>query len=339
MHDTGHSFTSLEICAGAGGQALGTERAGFVHVGLIEMEKKACETLTTNRPFWNVIEGDITKINVRAFEGVDLLAGGVPCPPFSIAGQKLGQDDARDLFPTAIRFVKECSPRAILIENVKGLLERRFADYRLQITRQLADLGYIAHWKLLNACDFRVSQLRPRAVMVALRPADAERFAWPEPSTVPPVSVGALLLPEMASLGWERAAQWAEGAIGIAPTLVGGSTKHGGPDLGPTRARQAWEKLGVNGKGLADSPPSAGFEGMPKLTVKMTALIQGFPHDWEFVGKKTSAYRQIGNAFPPPVAEAVARSIRQSFDSNHPQLYDLPSKTLTANQLAFLESR
>jgi len=116
------------------------------------------------------------------------------------------------------------------------------------------------------------------------------------------------MYPEMSSLGWIRAEEWKRQANDIAPTLVGGSKKHGGADLGPTRAKKAWEALCVDGHGLADHPPTNGIV-MPKLTLKMTALIQGFPEDWVFVGKKTPAYRQVGNAFPPPVAHAVGKSI------------------------------
>jgi len=113
----------------------------------------------------------------------------------------------------------------------------------------------------------------------------------------------------MAENGWRGVDQWRERANSIAPTLVGGSKKHGGPDLGPTRARRAWESLGVDGRGLWDAAPGPDFVGMPRLTTQMTARIQGFPHDWQFSGRKTAAYRQIGNAFPPPVARAVASQI------------------------------
>jgi len=113
----------------------------------------------------------------------------------------------------------------------------------------------------------------------------------------------------MASNGWTGAKEWSQKANGCAPAIVGGSKKHGGPDLGPTRARDAWTKLGVDGKGLAEHPPYKDFKGLPQLTVRMAALVQGFPPDWEFVGKKTPAYRQVGNAFPPPVAKAVGAAI------------------------------
>jgi DNA (cytosine-5)-methyltransferase 1 len=113
----------------------------------------------------------------------------------------------------------------------------------------------------------------------------------------------------MAERGWEGAFAWAAKADEIAPTIVGGSKKHGGPDLGPTRARLAWASMGVDGRLIAEQAPSPGFLGMPNLTVRMVARLQGFPDEWQFSGKKTAAYRQVGNAFPPPVAQAVGTRI------------------------------
>src|SRR5690606_974891 len=137
---------------------------------------------------------------------------------------------------------------------------------------------------------------RPRAILVALKKEIYPFFQWPEKAAGEPVPVGQLLHDEMASNGWDASA-WAATANTIAPTLVGGSKKHGGADLGPTRAKQAWAALGVDGRGLADTPPSPGYEGMPRLTLQMAALIQGFPASWTFAGRKTPAYRQVGNAF------------------------------------------
>lgn len=303
-------FKSLEICAGAGGQALGLEQAGFEHLALVEIEPLACQTIKTNRPEWNVVQTDLRKFDASAYKGqVDLLAGGVPCPPFSVAGKQLGQLDERDLFPEAIRLAKECTPKAILIENVRGLLDPKFEDYRQGIIDQLAALGYQATWQLLNSSDYGVSQLRPRAILVALQNRYYNFFTWPEKSTQNPKPVGELLYQEMAKLGWEYVDEWKKKAHKIAPTLVGGSKKHGGADLGPTRAKKAWAELGIDGKGLADSPPINGFQGNPRLTLEMTALVQGFPKEWKFAGKKTPAYRQVGNAFPPPVAKLLGKSI------------------------------
>lgn len=302
-------FTSIELCAGAGGQALGLEYAGFDHEALVEIEAPACATLRLNRPEWNVINGDLKDFDAKPYAGIDLVAGGVPCPPFSKAGKQLGANDERDLFPEAIRIVDETRPKAVMLENVRGLLDAVFAEYREKLEKQLKSLGYKAEWKLLNASDFGVSQLRPRVVLVALRQDFADHFSWPEPLQQKPLPVGELLLDLMQANGWRGANRWAERANAIAPTLVGGSKKHGGPDLGPTRAKKAWAELSVDGKGVWDEAPDPEFVGMPRLTTRMTARIQGFPDEWQFAGRKTATYRQIGNAFPPPVAAAVSRQI------------------------------
>lgn len=302
-------FSSLEICAGAGGQALGLERAGFGHAALVELEPAACATLMLNRPAWHVVQGDLHHFDGSPYRGIDLLAGGVPCPPFSKAGKQLGADDERDLFPQALRLVEECRPQAVMLENVRGLLDAVFDDYRSKLEQQLGKLGYQVGWHLFNASDYGVSQLRPRVVCVAIRQNLAAGFSWPEPLQVAPKTVGELLHDLMAEKGWPGADHWREQANTIAPTLVGGSKKHGGPDLGPTRAKRAWAAIGVDGMGLWDEAPGPDFVGMPRLTPRMTARIQGFPDDWKFAGRKTAAYRQIGNAFPPPVAAAVGQKI------------------------------
>ena len=302
-------FSSLEMCAGAGGQALGLEMAGFGHEALVELEPPACSTLRLNRPSWNVVEGDLRLFSGAPYKGIDLLAGGVPCPPFSKAGKQLGADDERDLFPEAVRLVDECRPQAVMLENVRGLLDAVFDDYRLNVEKQLKKLGYVSSWRLLHASDFGVSQLRPRVVFVGIKKDLAEGFSWPEPLQTTPPTVGELLHDLMKANGWQGADQWREIANTIAPTLVGGSKKHGGPDLGPTRAKKAWAAIGVDGMGLWDEAPPADFAGMPRLTPRMTARIQGFPDEWQFSGRKTATYRQIGNAFPPPVAASVAREI------------------------------
>lgn len=304
-------LTCVEICAGAGGQALGLAMAGFVHVALVEYEKEYCEILKENRPEWNVICKDVCDFNGSEYAGVDLLAGGVPCPPFSVAGKQLGKDDERDLFPEAIRLTKEINPRAVMLENVRGFLDPRFDEYRENIFSQLKKLGYVTHIKLLNASDYGVPQLRPRVVIVGIRKDQCGAFSYPEESTEKTVTVGEKLYDLMAENGWHGAKEWAINANKIAPTLVGGSKKHGGPDLGPTRARKAWAELQVDGKGVANEAPAADFEGMPRLTSRMIARLQGFPDTWTFGKKKTNACRMIGNAFPPPVAKAVGEKIKE----------------------------
>ena len=314
-------LSSIELCAGGGGQALGLEQAGYEHLMLIEIDAHACETLRQNRPSWRVVQADLKsfgdQLDRPLGQDLDLLAGGVPCPPFSVAGHRLGQADDRDLFPAALQIVERLNPRAVMLENVRGLLDPRFDDYRVQIARRLQAAGYRSDWKLLHASDFGVPQLRPRAICVAMKPEFWPYFAWPDPTNGAP-TVGEVLSDLMTKRGWPGARDWALKARAIAPTIVGGSKKHGGPDLGPTRARRQWASLGVNGLGIAAESPDVTFPttGMPQLTIRMVARLQGFPDSWNFVGKKTAAYRQIGNAFPPPAARAlgnaIARALKQS---------------------------
>ena len=308
-------LTCVEICAGAGGQALGLALAGFHHVALVEFEKDYCETLKMNRPEWNVICADVHKFDGHPYEGVDLLAGGVPCPPFSVAGKQLGKDDERDLFPEAIRLIREIRPRAVMLENVRGFLDSGFEEYRDHIFTEIKKLGYVTHIKLLNASDYGVPQLRPRVVIVGIRKDQAGAFEYPQEHPRESPTVGETLCDLMSQNGWKGAKKWAEGADRIAPTLVGGSKKHGGPDLGPTRAKNAWAELGVDGKGIANEAPEQDFDGMPRLTSRMMARIQGFPDTWTFGSKKTIACRMIGNAFPPPVAQAVGIEIRRCLEN------------------------
>ena len=198
-----------------------------------------------------------------------------------------------------------------MFENVRGILDSVFKDFRERFASAPELEGYTTGWKVLNACDFGVPQLRPRVVFVAILDEYAHGWRWPDASPEPAKTVGETLYDMMAVNGWPGAKKWANAANDIAPTLVGGSLKHGGPDLGPTRARKEWATLGVDGIGIANEPPAHDFVGMPRLTVQMAAALQGFPSDWVFMGGKTAAYRQIGNAFPPPVARAVAAQIRQ----------------------------
>ncbi|MEU9206909.1 DNA (cytosine-5-)-methyltransferase [Streptomyces sp. NPDC048415] len=336
-------YTSVEICAGAGGQAVGLHNAGFKHAALIEIDKDACETLRTNtdgNPEWDgckVIEADLrefdpTDLGLKRGE-LDLLAGGVPCPPFSAAGKQLGREDERDLFPTMLDLADYLDPKAVMIENVRGLLDPKFAEYRQEIIKRLESMDYeVCYWDILEAKNYGVPQLRPRAILVAMKPEYARYFEHRKPAESKQVSVGEALEDSMrarydALAGDPRAEKafknWYEKALeGVAPTVVGGSKKHGGADLGPTRAKRAWADLGVCGLGVANEPHEMKdaerdlfAPAGPKLTVPQAALIQGFDEDWKFSGRKTAAYRQVGNAFPPPVAKAVGEQIYAAFEA------------------------
>ena len=309
-------LTCVEICAGAGGQALGLDMAGFHHVALVEYEKEYCDVLKANRPEWNVICADVHDFDGTQYKGIDLLAGGVPCPPFSIASKQLGKDDDRDLFPEAIRLIKEIKPRAVMLENVRGFLDAKFDDYREYILQSIRDLGYTVSLKLLNACDYGVPQLRPRVVIVGIKNNEKGIFSYPSRHlNHGGQTVGETLKPLMGANGWANVDEWAKKANKIAPTIVGGSKKHGGPDLGPVRSRRAWAELGVDGNGVANTAPAPDFQGMPKLTKEMIATLQGFPPEWIFGKRKTAACRMIGNAFPPPVAKSVGLQIRRCLEN------------------------
>jgi DNA (cytosine-5)-methyltransferase 1 len=316
-----HQYGVVEVCAGAGGQSLGLELAGFEHELAVELDSNACGTLRHNRPHWKIAEGDVANAavwNPAGYEGIDLLAGGVPCPPFTIAGKQLGAIDERDLFAWAVELCGTMQPRALLLENVRGLSLPRFSAYRQHVLDRLAEFGYVADWRLLHASDYGVPQLRPRFVLVAMRPDDFAHFTWPEPQGAP-ATVGETLRDLMAANGWRGADAWAKRANDIAPTIVGGSKKHGGPDLGPTRAKRAWREMGVDALGIADTAPARTdpVSLMPKLTCEMVARLQGWDgteYQWTFTGRKTTSYRQIGNAFPPPVARAVGEQIKRAFN-------------------------
>ncbi len=336
------SYSSVEICAGAGGQAIGLKRARFTHEALVEIDAYAAATLAKNFKGANVVHDDVRNFlkevtnGTHVFPELDLLAGGVPCPPFSMAGKQLGPEDERDLFPTIVALADALKPKAVMIENVRGLVQAKFDDYRRHIVEQLGQAGYVAMaWDEFQAADFGVPQLRPRSILVALRSEYAPFYTAPTPTHQRPgtrqeddavrlpnwVTVGKALRRSMAKRMGDPSAvkQWAAKANDVAPTLVGGSKKHGGADLGPTRAKARWADLGVDGHGLADDDDKADLHGPknrgPRLTVAQAAVLQGFPSTWKFSGGKTARYRQVGNAFPPAVAEAVASQIRIAIEA------------------------
>ena len=177
-------------------------------------------------------------------------------------------------------------------------------------------LGYRISFHRVDAAAFGVPQRRQRTEILGLRREIGRQFKERETCTGEPPTVAGVLRELLAENGWRGVDRGARFANDVAPIIVGGSKKHGGPDLGPRRARQAWPMLGVDGRSLANEAPAADFVGTPRLRLPMVARIQGFPDDWVFAGKKTRFYRQIGSAFPPPVAAAMVRQIRRALIGN-----------------------
>ncbi|MFJ2832096.1 DNA cytosine methyltransferase [Streptomyces sp. NPDC087263] len=315
------ALSFLEICAGAGGLALGLESAGFSPVALLDTDDKALATLFANRPEWKLVEEDLNVFDPEGYPevyDVDLLSAGTPRVKSMATINRKDDQSARKLVKAALYLVGVVRPRAVLLENVPGLISKDdFSEVRKEIEEELQHLGFRLFKNVLNARDFGVPQSREHGFIVALREPYAEAFTWPASLPEPPPHVGDVLYESMASRGWPHARDWARQAGIVAPTLVGGSDKRGGPDLGPERAKAIWERVGINGGTLADQPPGPedgwvrGGERkeLPALTLAQTALLQGFPSTWQIAGRKTRGYRQVGQAVPPPLATAVGRQI------------------------------
>lgn len=308
-------FRSVEICAGAGAQALGLERAGFDPILLIDSKADACFSIDLNRPEWDVICMDLVQFHAGMRPdslGVDLVSGGLPRVKSPAAVGRTEDTEERRVLRAAVGLACEIKPRAVLLENVPDLVESPdFAADRAWMESELQRSGFVTSWKVLNASDFGVPQNRRSGFLVALQAPYFSRFSWPEPTEASPPTVGMVLGPSMSAQGWPGAERWIKNADRIAPALVGGSDRRGGADLGPTGSKKAWAALGVNGNSLGDELPGTDFpvDGQPRLTVDQAALIQAIPEDWSFFGGKTSKYRQIGHAMPPPLATALGRAI------------------------------
>jgi DNA (cytosine-5)-methyltransferase 1 len=322
-------FTSLEICAGAGGLAVGLEGAGFDPVLLLDNRAVACETLRLNRPGW-----DVREIDLAAFDPVDeqqvydvhLLSGGLPRVKSPAAASRTrGDDEELAVLKAAVDLIYGVQPRAVLFENVPGLVKKgEYEPIRAFVGEELDHLGYRWLWHILNAKDYGVPQNREVGLLVAFKGDLIDRFEWPAPHPGSPPTVGETLRDSMGAGGWPDADKWAAQANVLAPTIVGGSWNRGGADLGPTGAKRGWERIGVDGGTVADrvpgpdfvwDPTAGGRGGCVPLTVEQVAMVQGFPPEWRIAGRKTARYRQVGNATPPPLARAVGGAIASALRS------------------------
>lgn len=300
---------------------MGLETAGFRPVALIERNRHACSTLRANKPGWRVLEMDFREFVAREHPetyDVDLISAGLPRVKSPAAIKRAEDGYERELLEATVWLVAEVQPKAVLIENVPALInDDSFADVRQFVSQELAHLGYSLHWRILNASDFGLAQDRKMGLLVALRGESSARFRWPDPLATPSPTVGAVLWKTMAARGWRDAAVWAAQADRAAPAIVGGSERRGGADLGPTGTKRAWARMGINGGGIGNDVPSADYQwdpqgdvrGLPKLTLEQVAILQGFPPQWQLLGGKTAAYRQLGHATPPPVAQALGTQL------------------------------
>ncbi|MFF5877856.1 DNA cytosine methyltransferase [Streptomyces californicus] len=311
----------VDVCAGAGGLALGFEKAGFEPVLLLDKKRIACETLRMNRPAWNVLETDLLDFDPaehRQTYDVDLLSAGLPRVKSSATVARVETEEELRLLEAAVLLAHAVQPRALVIENVPGLVDSpKFESIRDFIRKELEHLGYRFRWFVLNAADFGVPQDRKQGVLVALKDQYFDAFEPPAPTVTNHLPVGPALRESVGARGWPGADAWAAQAISVAPTLVGGSDNRGGADLGPTGSKKAWARMRVNGGTVADKVPGPNDDvsGLIRLTDAQAAILQAFPPEWQFAGKKTARYRQIGHASPPPVGTALGRAVAAALNS------------------------
>lgn len=327
-------YTSIELFAGAGGLAIGMEKAGFKHVMLNEIDHDACQTLMLNRPEWHVAEGDVRKVDFSRFrDKIDIVTGGFPCQTFSFAGKKAGFNDTRGtLFFELARAVKETNAKVFVGENVKGLASHDGGKTLKVLRDAIDDMGYtLVEPRILQAIKYMVPQKRERIILVAIRNDLAEKcsFAWPSPyhrimtlrdaffkgdlyDCDVPRSDGASY-PEKKRKVLKlvpQGADWRSLPEDVAREFMGGSYGLGGGKTGMAR-RLSLDEPSLT---LTCSPVQKQTERCHPLetrplTVREYARIQTFPDDWRFCGSLASQYKQIGNAVPVNLAWALGRAL------------------------------
>jgi DNA (cytosine-5)-methyltransferase 1 len=313
-----NGLTTLSLFAGGGGLDLGFERAGFGHEASFEILDICGDTLRVNRPNWDIRSGaqhgDVRLAPFTPFRGVDVVHGGPPCQPFSIAGKQSGADDPRNMWPDFVRCVLQTRPRAFVAENVPGILDKKFENFVSQHVMQPLEASYKIFKFKLSAHEFGVPQARKRVFFVGFRAArDAARWRMPVSSHGDSGNLFHGLLPlntARRSLGLPDI-----GFDQVAPTLRSGFT---GPrnTTGVVNSKASmlvWDRLNIWPNGVQPTRSMAqaytAENGHHRLCIADCALLQGFPEDWGFSGAVYQAIGQIGNSVCPPVAYAVARQV------------------------------
>ncbi|MDT8412251.1 MAG: DNA (cytosine-5-)-methyltransferase [Vicingaceae bacterium] len=327
-----HDYTVLELFAGAGGLAIGMEKAGLKCVALNEIDKWACQTLRKNRPNWNVLEGDIKDFNFSIYnEKIDIVTGGFPCQAFSYAGKKLGLNDARGtLFYEFARAVKEVNPKICIGENVRGLLSHEKGKTLQGMISILDEIGYnVVPVQVLKAINYRVPQKRERLILVGIRKDINIEYEYPKPhkkvyNLKDALKKGALFnsdVPKSAGAKYPEYKKkildlvppkgyWRDLPLDIQKEYMGGSFYLGGGKTGMAR-RIGWDEPSLT---LTCSPAQKQTERCHPdetrpFTVREYARIQTFPDKWEFAGSVAQQYKQIGNAVPVNLGQEVGYSI------------------------------
>ncbi len=325
-------YKVLELFAGAGGLAIGMEKAGIKCVALNEIDKWACQTLRENRPNWNILEGDIKSFDFTSYKNeVDIVTGGFPCQSFSYAGKRLGLDDARGtLFYEFARVVKEVNPPICIGENVKGLLSHDKGKTLRGMISILDEIGYnVVPVKVLKAVNYRVPQKRERLILVGVRKDINIEYKYPKPHTKVFNLVDALKKGELYDCDVPKSegskypehkkaildlvppkGYWRNLPLDLQKEYMGKSFYLGGGKTGIAR-RIAWDEPSLT---LTCSPAQKQTERChPEetrpFTVREYARIQTFPDDWKFAGSISQQYKQIGNAVPCNLGQEIGYSI------------------------------
>lgn len=315
-------YTVVELFAGAGGLALGMENAGLECNLLVEIDKKAVETLKQNRPKWNIVGDDIANVDFKKIKA-DVVAGGFPCQAFSYAGKRMGFEDTRGtLFFEYARAVKEIKPKVILGENVKGL-ERHDNGRTLRTMLDILDeLGYDVAYKVLRAQYFDVAQKRERLVIFGVRKNLKRQLAFPKEQNYTvslrealrgvPKADGQKYTPEKKKIMdlIPQGGYWRDLPVALQKKYMGASYHLGGGKTGMAR-RLSWDEPSLT---LTCNPAQKQTErchpGETRpLNVREYARIQSFPDEWQFAGSTASQYKQIGNAVPVNLGYHIGKAI------------------------------
>ena len=327
-----NDYSVIELFAGAGGLAVGMEKAGLKCVSLNEIDKWACQTLRKNRPYWNVLEGDIKTFNFSEYYNkVDIVTGGFPCQAFSYAGKKLGLSDARGtLFYEFARVVKEVNPPICIGENVRGLLSHENGKTLRGMISILDEIGYnVVPVQVLKAINYKVPQKRERIILVGIRKDINLNYEYPKPynriyNLKDALKKGDLFdcdVPQSSGVSYPMKKKvvldlvppkgyWRDLPLEIQKEFMGGSFYLEGGKTGIAR-RIGWDEPCLT---LTCSPAQKQTERChPEetrpFTVREYARIQTFPDDWIFEGSISQQYKQIGNAVPVNLGREVGYSI------------------------------